>query len=100
METTCVEEDEIPDEELIRCQNHQFRRDQDVVGCLLKMILENSFEILSLSPLICDFSLWIRSALCHDQVIKQSVCLLKLILVSKKNGRSFRGKSETERSDL
>ena len=30
----------------------------------------------------------------------KSVCLLKLSLVSRKNGRSFRGKSETERSDL
>ena len=36
----------------------------------LRLIVENSFEILNLSSMKHDFSPWIRSTLCHGQIIK------------------------------
>ena len=36
----------------------------------LRLIVENSFEIMNSSAMIQDFSPWMRSTLCQDQAIK------------------------------
>ena len=43
--------------------------DNDEIGSS-GLIVENSFEILNLSAMICDISPWMRATLGHDQVIK------------------------------
>ena len=60
----------------------------------VSMIVENSFEILNLSTMICDFFPWLRSTLCHDQVIKWARAKMHVysdsILFLGKDAGSFR----------
>ena len=72
------------DENLIACQNTNFEGIKTLFDIILRLIVENSFEILNLSA-IYDYSPWMRSTLCHEQVInwaKAEVRLLRFSLVS------------------
>ena len=55
---------------LIAYRNTNFEELKTLFDITLRLIVENSFEILNLSTMTCDFSPWMRSTLCHDQVIK------------------------------
>ena len=69
----CVDNNEISSfshcslpRELDYSQENQLRGGQDVVNITLRLIVEQSFEILNVSTMICTFSPWMRSTLCHD----------------------------------
>ena len=55
---------------LIACRNTNFEELKTLLDITLRLIVENSVGILNLSTMIYDFSFWMRSTLCHDQVIK------------------------------
>ena len=57
---------------LIACRNTNFEEIKTLFDITLKLIVENSFETLNLSSMIHNFSPWMRSTLCHDQVVKWS----------------------------
>ena len=72
-----------------RMQEHELRRDQDVVRYHLVADRGKFIRNSEFSTMICDYSLWMRSTLCHDQVIKwakatKSACPLRFSLVSGK----------------
>ena len=54
----------------IACRNTNFEEIKTLFDITLRLIVDNSSEILNLSTTINDFSPWMRSTLCHDQVIK------------------------------
>ena len=58
------------DQNLIPCQNTNFAGIKSLLDFSLRLIAENSFEILSLSTMMYDFSPWLSMTLCHDQTIK------------------------------
>ena len=51
---------------LIACRNTNF---EELFDLTLRLIVENSFKILNTSSPVFDLSFWMRSTLCHDQVI-------------------------------
>ena len=55
---------------LIAGRNTNFEEIKMLFDITLRLIVENSFEIMNSSPMIQDFSPWMRSTLCHDQAIK------------------------------
>ena len=94
------------DENLIAYQSTNFGgiRTFDIS---LRLIAENSFEILNLSTMMYDFFPWMRMTLCHDKVIRWAkakvhfysdsvLCLGKLH--NRKNKSSFRNKHKVERT--
>ena len=58
------------DQILIACQNTNFEGIKTLFDISLRMIAENSFEILILSSMLYDFSLWVRMIFCHDQALR------------------------------
>ena len=70
---------------MIECRNENFEEIK-TARYHIKAECGNSFEILNLSGMIYDFSLWIKSTVCHDRAIKwresKGVCLLIFSLVS------------------
>ena len=48
---------------LIACQNHNFGGTNTLFDISLRLIAENSFEILNLSTMMYDFSPWMRMTL-------------------------------------
>ena len=67
-------------ENLVACRNTNFEELKSLFDTTLRLIVEQSFEILNASTMICIFSHWMRSTLCHDQdVCSDSVlCLAKM----------------------
>ena len=57
-------------ENLINHKNTNFEELKTLFDITPTLIVEQSFEILNLSSMIYTFSPWMRSTLCHDQVIK------------------------------
>ena len=57
------------DQNLIACQNTNFEGIKTLFVTSLRLIAENSFEVLNLPTTTYDFSPWMRTSLCHDQVI-------------------------------
>ena len=54
----------------IACRNTKFEEIKTLFDITLRLVVDNSSDILNLSTTIFDFSPWMRSTLCHDQVIK------------------------------
>ena len=80
----------------IACRNTNFEEIKTLFDITLRLIVNISFEILNLSTMTNDFYLWMRSTLCHDQVIKWAkakvhvysdlvLCLLRISHLSKAN---------------
>ena len=69
----------------------------------LRLVAENSFEILNLSTMMYDFSPWLRMTLCHDQAIKWTKVNVHVysdpVLVYGKSTSTFRSKHQVERTD-
>ena len=57
-------------ENLVAHRNTNFEELKTLFEITPRLIVEQSFEILNVSAMIYTFSPWMRSALCHDQVIK------------------------------
>ena len=57
-------------ENLAAYRNTNFEELKTLFDITQRLIVEQSFEILDVSSMIYTFSLWMRSTLCHDQVIK------------------------------
>ena len=55
---------------LIACQNTNIEGIKTLFDISLRLIVENSFEILNLTTMLYDFSPWMRMTLCHDQPTK------------------------------
>ena len=79
---------------LIACRNTNFEEIKTLFDIPLRLIVENSFEILNLTTMMYDFSPWMRMTLCHDQRIKWAkakvhvysdlvLCLLRISHLSK-----------------
>ena len=58
------------DQNLIACQNTNFEGIKTLFDISLRMIAENWFEILILSSMMYDFTLWVRMIFCHDQALR------------------------------
>ena len=50
-------------------QKHRLQRAQTLFDITQRLFLEQSFEILTVSTMVWRFTPWMRSTLCHDQVI-------------------------------
>ena len=55
---------------LIACRNTNFEELKTLFDITLRLIVGNSLEILNVSSMICEFSPWMRSTLCHDESLK------------------------------
>ena len=55
---------------LVACRNTNFEELKTLFDITLRLIVEQSLEILGVSTMIYTFSLWMRSSQCHDQVLK------------------------------
>ena len=57
---------------LIAWRNTNFEEMKTLFEITLRLIVEKSFEILNFSTMMNDFSPWMRSTLCHGQLIKRA----------------------------
>ena len=57
-------------QKLIARYNTNFEAPKTLFDVFLRLIAENSFEILNQSSMMYDFSPWMRMTLCHDLAIR------------------------------
>ena len=88
-------------EDLEENRNTNFEELQNLFDITQKLILNHQAEILNVTTIDWTAPSW-GSTLTHDQVIRwtkaKSTCLLRLRIMLRRNVRSFRSESKTEKS--
>ena len=57
-------------ENLVAYRNTDFEELETLFDITQRLILEHSFEILNVSTMVWNVACWMRSTLCHEQVVK------------------------------
>ena len=88
-------------ENLVAYRNTNFEELKTLCDITLRLIVEQSFEILNVSTMKNTFFPWMRSSLCHDQAIKyvHSDSVLCLGKISEANGMRKSQISEFQQSN-
>ena len=90
-------------QKLIACQNTNFEGTKTLFVTSLRLIAENSLEVLNLPTTTYDFFPWIGMILFHNQVISWAKAKVHVysdsLLCLGRTSHPFRSKHEVERTD-